>query len=525
MEHGEKTGGMNDEDKSREQLLEELAEQRLRIAALEAAEAELARTKKALDRGAEALRAVLENALDTMALISPDGILRHISVSVERTTGYKPEQIIGAYVFDYVHAEDVQALLDGFTRWKGMPGKTCSDEFRYRHGDGSWHVMEVSGINLINNPTVSGIVLTARDITERKMMEEAVQKRESYFRSLIRNAVDMICVLNPDFTLRWGSRSAGRLTGYRPADIYDHLFYDFIHPDDVGEVRDIIESVLESPGASSYYENRFLHADGSYHFHEVIVSNLLDDPSVRGLVINSRDVSERKMMEEKLRARNRELDAFAYTVSHDLRTPLALVEGYAQLMRAEDTTDEEKEKYLKSIVAAARRMDELTESLLEYAQAGQPGGEAAQVDPTEVISEVLSEQADVLEWYNIEVVVDEPLPLIYVDPLKLRQVFTNLVGNAVKYTGEYPHPRLEIGSKRDAGAAIFHVRDNGPGIDARLLEDVFLPFKRFGGSAAHSLGIGLSTVKKAVEGWGGNIWVESDPSEGTTFFFTAPTAE
>lgn len=352
-----------------------------------------------------------------------------------------------------------------------------------------------------------------------------LQRSEHYYRSLIRNAGDMITVLNPDLTLRWGSRSSGRITGYASMELYGKTLKDLIHPEDVDRVAGILEEAKEKPGASLYYEHRFRHADGSYHVHEAIVTNLLDDPSVKALVVNSHDISQRKKMEQELLARNQELDAFAYTVSHDLRTPLALIEGYAQLMRAEDTTDLEKEGYLKSIIAAARRMNDLTESLLEYAQAGQPGGEIAPVDPVKVINEVLSDQAFALELENIEVRVEDGLPEILVDSLKLRQVFANLLSNAVKYIAEYAHPRIEIGAKKDMGTVTFHVHDNGPGIEPGLLEEVFQPFKRFGGSTSYGKGIGLSTVKRAVEGWGGEVWVESSQGQGTTFFFTAPAVE
>jgi PAS domain S-box-containing protein len=358
---------------------------------------------------------------------------------------------------------------------------------------------------------------------EREKAEGALERSESYYRSLIRNAGDMITVYNSDFSLRWGSPASARITGYGPRELYGKPLGDLIHPDDIEKVRIALQEVRDHPGTSRHYEHRFLHADGLYHFHEVLATNLLEDPSVRGIVINSRDVTERKLMEEQLLARNRELDAFAYTVSHDLRTPLALVEGYAQLMRAEDTTEDEKEAYLRNIIAAARRMDEMTESLLEYAQAGQPGGEATPVDPAGVINELLQECEEAVQSRNITVDVVENLPIILVDSLKLRQVFANLVGNAVKHIGDSQNPRIEICAEKNASTVTFRVCDNGPGIDFYHLEEVFLPFRRFGSSSG--LGIGLATVKHAVEGWGGRVWVESSPGEGTTFFFTAPAVD
>jgi PAS domain S-box-containing protein len=357
---------------------------------------------------------------------------------------------------------------------------------------------------------------------ERSKAEEALHRSLHYYRSLIRHTGDMITVLNPDFTLRWGSPSAGRVTGYGPHDLYGKTLENLIHPDDIEAVTEALREVLDNPGCSRYYEHRFRHADGSYHYHEVIATNLLDDPAVRGIVANSRDITARKLIEEELLARNRELDSFAHTVSHDLRTPLSLIEGYAQLMRAEDATEEEKETYLKNIIAAARRMDELTESLLEYAQAGQPSGEATVVDAGEMIREVVVEHEAAMIEKGVDLHVDEPLPGVRVDSLKLRQVLANLLSNAIKHGGGGPSARIVIGAEENGETVTFHVRDNGPGIDLYLLDEIFIPFKKFGSSSG--LGIGLSTVKQAVESWGGKIWVESTSGEGTTFFFTAPAA-
>jgi PAS domain S-box-containing protein len=329
-------------------------------------------------------------------------------------------------------------------------------------------------------------------------------------------------VLDSDFNIIWGSIGSARVTGYTPEDIYGRSFLDYVALENVERDRVMLESLLQDPGGTRTIEGPFRHKDGSWHYYEAVVTNLLEDPAVQGIVINSRDVTERKLMEEQLLASNRELDVFATTVSHDLRTPLSLIEGYAQLMRSEDSSAEEKEAYLKSVITAARRMDELTESLLEYAQAGKTVGTAVPVEPLDVISDILFEHSSVIESKNIEVTLGKEFPTIMVDPLKLRQVVANLVNNAVKYAGDSPRPRIEIGMNKSGDTATFHIRDNGPGLDSEKKDDVFSPFKRFGSSKSPGLGIGLSTVKRAVEGWGGSIWVESEPGKGSVFYFTAP---
>ncbi|NPV60800.1 MAG: PAS domain S-box protein [Actinobacteria bacterium] len=507
-----------------EQLLRELARLRARVAELEAVREEFEATKKALTEGLRAFSIVLENTPEVSILADAQGVIKSVSPSVSRIAGYRPEDLLGKRAVSFIHEEDRERALGFFAR--ALAGNTCGEreEFRYRHSDGSWHTLDICLINLAGNPMVGGILMIARDVTDRVETEAALRRSERYYRSLIRNAADMITILDENLAFKWGSRATALITGHGE-ETYGRTILDYIHPDDVDDARRDFEAILESPGVPYHGVRRFRHADGTYHHHHAIVTNLLNEPSVRGIIINSRDISDRVAMEERLLASVRELDAFATTVSHDLRTPLSLIEGYAQLLRAGDISEEEREMYIDNIISAARRMDELTASLLEYAQAGKAGGEVSAVEPRQVLDGVLEENKGTLREREVEVAIEDGLPAVLVDPLKLRQVFANLVENALKYASEKRCPRIEIGSRREGGEAVIFVRDNGDGIDPRLREEIFQPFKRFGKGASGGLGIGLSTVKKAVEGWGGKAWVESEPGKGATFFFTAPLAE
>jgi PAS domain S-box-containing protein len=471
------------------------------------------------------MRTLIKNITDVICILDRNGELTFISTSLESVLGYEPGEYIGhnpVNYFEAIHPDDVPKVMDFIADSLRRPGLSETIEFRVVHADGSERIIESRANNLLVDPVIQGVVSTMRDITERKQAEATIAARERYYRSLIRNAADMISVLDKDLSFKWGSPSASRITGYGPEDVYGKTILGFIHPEDAEQASEDYDFIMHNPGATLAVERRFRHKDGNYHWHQAILTNLLDDPSVRGLIVNSRDITERKLIEEALLASNRELDSFASTVSHDLRTPLSLIEGYAQLLRAEGSTGEEREAYLKSIIAAARRMDELTGSLLEYAQAGQAAGAATLVEPLDILSDVLFEHSGEIEGMGIDIVLGEEFPTIKVDHFKLRQVFTNLVNNAVKYLAGIPKPRIEIAALADGGTATFHIYDNGPGLDPELKDEVFLPFKRFSSSASPGLGIGLSTVKRAVESWGGRIWVESEPGKGATFFFTAP---
>ncbi len=514
----------DEEGRGEEGLLRETARLRARVAELEGAEKELAATREALRRGLEAYYFVLEYSPEVSILLDENGVIKSASPSLKRVAGYSLEEFAGRRAIEFIHEEDRERALEYFRRCMGSREPGPRSEFRYRHADGSWRAMDVLGMNLLENPVVGGLLMVAWDISELKEKEEALRSSERYYRSLIRNAADMITILDENLNFRWGSRATALITGHG-VETYGRCILDYIHPDDVEDSRRDFEIILENPGVPYHGVRRFRHADGTYHHHHAILTNLLGDPSVRGIIINSRDVTERVEMEERLRASVRELDAFATTVSHDLRTPLSLIEGYAQLLRAGEVSEEEREMYLDNIISAARRMDDLTASLLEYAQAGKPGGEIAAVDPRQVLDEVLSERLKALEKREAEVVVEEELPRVMVDPLKLRRVFSNLLENALKYATQGRRLRVEIGSLRQGEDAVIFVRDNGDGIDPDLHNEIFQPFTRSAKAGSAGLGIGLSTVKRAVEGWGGRVWAESEPGGGAAFFFTAPRAE
>jgi signal transduction histidine kinase len=230
---------------------------------------------------------------------------------------------------------------------------------------------------------------------------------------------------------------------------------------------------------------------------------------------------------KELQARNEELDAFAHTVSHDLIGPLGTLEGFAVVARdafLEGDADLEEEG-LNTVLKLARRMIYIVQTLLEYARAGRPQGEVERVAPRETIQEMFLELKKGIVEEEVEVLVEEDLPDILLDPLKLKQVLSNLVGNSVKHSGAERDLKIEIGSSVQGGTATLFVRDNGLGMDVDELDTVFEPFTRLGGGQTYGLGLGLAIVKRAVEAWGGKIWVQSAPGEGTTFFFTAPLAD
>lgn len=469
----------------------------------------------------------LENSVDIFLIFTAEGRILYANPACEKALAFSPGDLEDKDIYSLVHPAHSDELARLLAR-HGEPLATFSGELALLDRKGETRMIEYSVLNLCQEHLVGGFVLNGRDITEKALMEQALRRSERYYRSLIAQAGDMISVLDRDLRYRWGSLSGRRITGYTPADIYGRSFFDFI-PEEAREIAEkSLKEVLKKPGASIHLEGPFVHKDGSVHYHEAIITNLLDDPDVQGIVINSRDITERKNMEEELKRRNQELDLFAQTVAHDLKTPLSVVDGYIQLLLKEDCEAEEASKYLQNCYHAVKRMEQLIDSLLEYARAGSPETGARPVSPAGIAREVITERESLVAERKARILLSNAFsrcPRIFVTPFKFRQVLANLLENAVKYSDPAREPVVELDAEWNGDEVTFHVKDNGRGISPEDLDKVFLPFWRRGSHPEAGMGIGLFTVKHAVESWGGRIWVESSPGMGSVFHFTAPIAE
>jgi signal transduction histidine kinase len=228
---------------------------------------------------------------------------------------------------------------------------------------------------------------------------------------------------------------------------------------------------------------------------------------------------------ELLQRSNEHLQQFAYVASHDLKEPLRMISSYSSLLqrRYQGRLDQDADTYIGFITDGVRRMNDLISDLLEYSQAGEvPEESLVAVDTNAVLQNVLS---------NLKVTIAESratltagkLPPVTCDPVRLTQVFQNLIGNAIKYRGERA-PSIEVTASVTGTETIFSVKDNGIGIEPQDLDKIFGIFKRLHGKDYEGTGIGLAMVKKIVERQGGRIWVESKPGDGSTFLFSVPHA-
>ncbi|MGH9750574.1 MAG: sensor histidine kinase [Candidatus Polarisedimenticolia bacterium] len=241
-----------------------------------------------------------------------------------------------------------------------------------------------------------------------------------------------------------------------------------------------------------------------------------------------REANER--LEERVAARtaqlesaNKELEAFSYSVSHDLRAPLRHIAGFADMLRQRlAESDEPARRFLDKIIAAARRMGDLIDHLLVFSRMGRSDLQPTRVDLAAIAADVLRDlraetQGRPIDWQIA------PLPVVRGDPAMLRLVLVNLLSNAVKYTGTRPHGRIEIGAARQGNEIIVHVRDNGVGFDMAYAHKLFGVFQRLHRSEEfEGTGIGLANVRRIINRHGGRTWAEGAVDAGATFYFSLP---
>ena len=243
-------------------------------------------------------RSLVENASDLFVICAVDGSVRYVSPSLNRLLGIDPSEVIGLANVDVHHPEDLPRVIAAFE--EALTCERVNVDFRVRHRDGSWRWLELTVTNLLDDPDVEGFVLNGRDVTERRRAEEALRVSEERWRALLLNSSDAITVLGADGAVLYASPSTERLLGHYPEAMLAMPVFDLVHPDDLERAVGILGALVSSTGASEPIDMRVMHADGSYRWIECIANNLLDDPVVAGIVVNVRDVTERRRAQDEL---------------------------------------------------------------------------------------------------------------------------------------------------------------------------------------------------------------------------------
>lgn len=299
------------------------------------------------------------------------------------------------------------------------------------------------------------------------------------------------------------------------------------------DIARLLESVQRSPQDLEFSgEWRHQRKDGALVWVD-IVSQPLTFQGRRARLVTAMDVTQRKRaqdeivrlnaeLEERVAQRTEELEAFSYSVSHDLRAPLRAIDGFSRILLEEHAAqlDEGGKRFLGLVRQNAQQMGELIEDLLTLSRTGRQPLNKRRVEPANIARHALEQLSAERGDREIEFQVTD-LPACVADPTLLRQVFVNLLSNAVKFTRPREKPLVQVGWLPDERAPVYYVRDNGVGFDMRYVGKLFGVFQRLHRvEEFEGTGVGLAIVQRIVHRHGGRIWAESELGRGTTFYFT-----
>jgi PAS domain S-box-containing protein len=501
--------------------------------------------EKALRASELSYRRLFEAAKDGILILDVEtGRINDVNPFLIKLLGFSKEEMMGKTVGELSPFKDIEenkVMLsrlqkDGFVRYEDLPMETR---------DGRKVAVEFV-CNVYKAGDVNVIQCNVRDITVRKQTEAAISR----LASIVEFSDEAIIGKDLNSIVTSWNRGAEKIFGYTAGEMVGASIMRLIPADRQDEENRILQKVKRGERVEHFDTLR--QAKDGRLINISVTASPIKDPAgkVTGVSKVARDISERKVVEEKIRqlnveleqrvaertaqlkSANEELEAFSYSVSHDLRAPLRHVMGFVSLLQndAGPSLSEKNSKYLTTISNSAKRMGDLIDDLLTFSRVGRAEIQKANVNLDDLVGDTLGDfQAEIKER-KVEWIIN-PLPMVRADRALLRLVLVNLISNAVKFTGQRAEAKIEIGCvESDEGRAtggksetVIFVRDNGAGFDPEYVHKLFGVFQRLHSNAEfEGTGIGLANVQRIIQRHGGRVWAEGKVEGGATFYFSIP---
>ncbi len=365
----------------------------------------------------------------------------------------------------------------------------------------------------------------SRDITDEISAQKMIELKSMELDTFFKYTMDLLCIADTDGYFRKVNPEWEATLGYEISEIENKRFIDFVHPDDVDRTLEAV-SQLSKQKEILNFSNRYRCKDGTYKWIE-----WRSFPSGKVIYAVARDITRRQKTDaerteliKQLESKNRELMHFAYTVSHDLKSPLLTIAGFIDLMEKhiEEKNYANIDEFFTRIKLAAKKMETLLSDLLQLSRVGQMVTTAVDVSLELLVKEAIDILSLKIEEKGIKVILGDRLPKVYGDPKRLSQVMQNLIENSIKFMGDCSEPVINIDCAEKDGETVCFIRDNGIGIDEKNHEKVFNIFSKLDPESPGT-GIGLAIVKRIIDIHGGKIWIESEGEKtGTTIYFQLP---
>jgi PAS domain S-box-containing protein len=549
---------VDESDKTREQLIQELAALRQRVAGLEAAEAERKRTEEKMQASETRYRRLFESARDGILILDAEtGQIAAVNPFLTELLGYSQEDFLGKMLWEIGPFRDIgetraafsELQTKGYIRYEHLPLETS---------DGRLVDVEfVSNTYLVDHTKV--IQCNIRDITERRQMEEALRESEEKYRSIVETTAEWIWEIDLNGMHTFSNPGVTTILGYRPEEVVGQSAVSLLHAEDRSEVETALPQLMAEKRGWKGWVLRWRHKDGSYRFLESNAAPILDSAgNIRGYRGADRDITERKQAEEELvryrehleelvEERTQELaaanerlqqldrmkDQFIANVSHELRTPITSLRLYHHLLTQRP---EKWETYIGTLQRETRRLEHIVEDLLYLSRMdqGEIVPELTTVDLNTLASALVVDRTMLAEARGLTLALEQEtdLPEVQADPLLFERVLSIFLTNAFNYTPEGGQVAVRTQAREMEGAhwVGVSISDTGPGIPPDELSRLRLFERFFRGNTARQAGVpgtglGLAIAKKIVDQHQGRIEMTSEgvPGQGATFTVWLPS--
>lgn len=482
--------------------------------------------------GYEIYRRAVEASPNGIIMVDRERKITLVNSQTEKLFGYSREELVGKEVellvpqrFRSKHPGFVQGF---FSDPKARAMGAGRDLFGLKK-NGTEVPIEI-GLNPLTTIEGTFVLASIIDITERKRAEAQTRR----LATVTIDSNDAITVQDFEGKITAWNRGAERMYGYTEAEALGMNIGDTVPEEKRAEALAFVEKLKKEEEVPSF-ETQRLTKDGRILDVWLTVTALRDEMGKPiGIATTERDITERKRAEERLVEEkknlekvNLELDSFVYTASHDLRAPLRGLSSYATFLEEDykGKFDEKGKDYLNGIREAAHRMDELIEGLLTLSRISRIQNPYEDVNFKDLVDSILQRIEFDIRELKVDLRIQENLPVVHCDRIKMGEVWLNLVNNAIKFSSKNNRevPKVEVGYHDKLEAHEFYVKDNGIGIDAQYHTRIFGIFEHLHPTDQYKgVGLGLNIVKRVIEDHGGRVWVESELGKGATFYFTIP---
>ncbi len=496
-----------------------------------------------LQQSEERFRLLVEGVKDyAIYLLDTDGRVASWNAGAERLEGYSAAEIIGRrFSCFYTQGDVKQGKPDRALSIAAAEGRFEDEGWRV-HKDGStfWANVVVTALHDTTDKLV-GFSKITRDVTERKQAEQALHESERKFFLLFEKAAFGAALAKlPDGLFLEVNEAFERMLGYSKQEAIGKTSLELgINPDvetraqvvaelqQRGFVRDIELKLYTKSGEARIFSNNINMIEfGGQNYVLTTIQDITDRKRAEEEIRTLNAELERRVVERtsQLEAANKELEAFSYSVSHDLRAPLRHIDGFAGLLQkyVRGMLDVKGIRYLDTISASAKKMGTLIDELLVFSRMAKIDLKKTPVDVSKMVYDILKELDHETRERTITFDV-QPLPIDQADPTMLRLVFQNLISNAMKYTRKQPSAKITVSCEERGDERAYRVQDNGVGFDMKYSDKLFGVFQRLHREEEfEGTGIGLANVRRIVHRHGGRVWAEGAVNTGATFYFSLP---